>query len=281
MRTIGWMALLGMLAVPAAAAGQGAQVAECTPGTGAAARQPGVGPQGILREYDVVVDVPDLCVERIRLNVQNLDARLSLNARVANLVRVTAGADVHLGEVDLTIQGVRAQALLLVDLDNVVYVVDRALSFVDDNPQIITQLVGTVNGTLGAVGGVANQALRPGGVADQAVGTVGQTLNNVTQPGGLLSQTVNTLGQTVQRTVDRTGNIVERTLDTTGNVVSQRTVGSFLDLTSLGDTTNSAGQTVRRVRDTSGAIIELTLDTAGRVLNSRVVSQATGSQRQP
>ena len=280
MRTIGWMALLGMLAVPAAAAGQGAQVAECTPGTGAAARQPGVGPQGILREYDVVVDVPDLCVERIRLNVQNLDARLSLNARVANLVRVTAGADVHLGEVDLTIQGVRAQALLLVDLDNVVYVVDRALSFVDDNPQIITQLVGTVNGTLGAVGGVANQALRPGGVADQAVGTVGQTLNNVTAPGGVLSQTVNTLGQTVQRTVDATGNIVERTLNTAGGVVGTRSVGRLLDLPVLRETINAAGQTVRSVRDQSGAVIEYILDESGRIVRSRVTTPAQGQPRQ-
>ena len=78
------------------------------------------------------------------------------------------------------------------------------------------------------------------------------------------------------------GNIVERALDASGNLVNQRTVGSVLDLTGLGgDTTNTAGQTARRVRDTSGAIIELTLDTAGRVLNSRVVSQATGTQRQP
>jgi hypothetical protein len=278
MRTIGWMALLGMLAVPAAAAGQ---VTECAPGTGAAARQPGVGPQGILREYDVVVDVPDLCVERIRLTVQNLDARLSLNARVANLVRVTAGADVHLGEVDLTIQGVRAQALLLVDLDNVVYVVDRALSFVDENPQIITQLVGTVNSTLGTVGGVANQALRPGGVADQAVGTVGQTLNNVTAPGGVLSQTVNTLGQTVQRTVDATGNIVERTLNTAGGVVNTRTVGRLLELPVLRETTNAAGQTVRSVRDQSGAVIEYILGEGGRVVSSRVTTPAPRQGQAP
>lgn len=274
--TMGWMALLAMLALPAGAAGQ---VMECQPGTGAAARQPGAGPQGILREYDVVVDVPDLCVERIRLNVTNLDARLALSARVANLVRVNAGADVHLGEVDLTIQGVRAQALLLVDLDNVVYVVDRALSFVDENPQIISQLTGTVTSALGTVGGVANQALRPGGVADQAVGAVGQTLNNVSAPGGLLSQTVNTLGQTVQRTVDATGNIVERTLDTAGGVVGTRTVGRLLDLQVLNERTNAAGQTVRSVRDQSGAVIEYILNEAGGIVSSRVVSQ--GQRRAP
>lgn len=275
--TRGWMALLAMFSLPAGAA---AQVPECQPGTGAVARTPGAGPQGIQREYDVVVDVPDLCVERIRLNVANLDARLALNARVANLVRVNAGADVHLGEVDLTIQGVRAQALLLVDLDNVVYVVDRALGFVDENPQIVGQLTGTVTSALGTVGGVAGQALRPGGVAEQAVGAVGQTLGNVTAPGGVLWQTVNTVGQTVQRTVDATGSIVESTLDTAGRVVNTRTVGRVLDLPVLGERTNSAGLTVRSVRDQSGAVIEYILDSAGRVIRSRVVTQGRAPRQE-
>lgn len=275
MRTgLGWMALAAAIVVPAAAPAQETPPLPCQPGTGAAARAPGAGPQGVLREYDVVVDVPDLCVERIHLSVANLDARLSLNARVANLVRVTAGADVRLGELDLTLQGVRAQALLLVDLDNVVYVVDRALTFLDENPQIVGQLAGTANSALGTVGGVAGQALRPGGVADQAVGAVGQTLNTVTAPGGLLSQTVNTLGQTVERTVDATGNIVERTVNTAGGVVGSRTVGRLLDLPVLRETTNAAGQSVRQVRDQSGAVIEYIVGEDGRVVRSRVLSRA-------
>src|SRR4029078_12065898 len=71
-------------------------------------------------EYDVVLDIPNVCVEKIYLKVDSVTARISLNAQVANLLRVNAGADVLIGNVDLTIQGVRAQALLLVDLDDVV-----------------------------------------------------------------------------------------------------------------------------------------------------------------
>lgn len=280
MRTmIGGMALMAALAVPAAGEAQRnrqpvAERTECQPGTGADARTPGAGPQGILREYDVVVEVPDLCVERIHLNVTNLDAHLSLNARVANLIRVDAGADVRIAEVDLTIQGVRAQALLLVDLDNVVYVVDRALAFIDQNPQIVSQLTATANNALGTVGGVAGQALRPGGVVDQTVGIAGQTLDNVTAPGGVLSQTVNTLGQTVQRTVDAAGTIVERTLDTTGNVVNTRTIGRLLDLPVVNEAVGAGGRITRQVRDQSGSLIEYVLDSAGRVVSSRVVSGA-------
>src|SRR5918998_1267005 len=226
---------------------------------------------------DVLLDIPNLTVEEITLEVENLRARVSLDARLANLLQLTAGADVGIDKVKLTIKGVRAELLLKVRLDNVAAIIDRTLTTIDRNPQILERLLQSVDSTVGTVGGVANTALQPGGVVDRTVGTVGQTLNNVTQPGGLLNTTVNTLGQTVQRVVDRSGNIVERTLDTAGPVVGQRTVGSVTSLTQQGtDTTNASGQTVRRVLDTTGAVIELTLDAAGKVINSRVVNQATG-----
>lgn len=229
------------------------------------------------RDYDVVLAVPNLCVERINLDVNNLQVRLALNAAVANLVRVQAGADVSIAQVNVGIRGVRAQALLLVDLDNVVQVIDRTLTFVDNHPEVVTQLVGTVNHAVGTVGGVANTALQPGGVVDRTVGVVGQTLNNVTAPGGVLSQTVNTLGQTVQTTLDASGNLVERTLGTAGQVVNSRTLGSVTSLPVVNQVTNQAGQVVRTVRTTSGGLIEYTLDQAGRVVGARAVQQATGS----
>jgi hypothetical protein len=281
----GWIALVALGVLPAAAAAQrggqrpgpGAEPSACPPRSAAAAdpnRQPGPPPG--LQAYDVVVNVPNLCVERIHLEVNNLTAHLALDAAVANLVTIQAGADVSIGEVSLEIRGVHAQALLLVDLDNVVGVVDRTLTFVDAHPEIVTQLTGTLQRTVGTVGGVANTALQPGGVVDRTVGVVGQTLNNVTQPGGVLSQTVNTLGQTVQTTLDQTGNLVERTLDTAGRVVNSRTVGALTSLPVVQQATNQAGQAVRTVRAASGALIEYTVDQAGRVLNARVVQQATG-----
>lgn len=285
----GWIALAALGVLPAAADAQrGNQRAAaqtegaCPTRTAAPAdpnRQP--GPPPALQAYDVVVSVPNLCVERIHLQVDNLTAHLALDAAVANLVSVQAGADVDIGEVSVEIRGVHAQALLLVDLDNVVGVIDRTLTFVDNHPEIVTQLTGTVQRTVGTVGSVANTALQPGGVVDRTVGVVGQTLNNVTQPGGVLTQTVNTLGQTVQTTLDQTGNLVERTLDTAGSVVNTRTVGALTSLPVVSSTTNQAGQAVRTVRAASGALIEYTLDQAGRVLNARMVQQATGGGARP
>src|SRR4051812_7290571 len=222
-------------------------------------------------DADVVLDIPNLSVDQITLSVEQLHALVNLDARLANLLQLTAGVDASLGRVNLDIRGVCAEAHLVVRLNNVAAIIDRVATTIDRNPAILTNLTGSVGQTL-------TNVTQPGGLGSQLVGTVGQTLNNVTQPGGLLTQTVNTLGQTVQRTIDTTGNILEQTLDTTGNLLSSQTVGSLLNLPVLSTTTNAAGQTVRRVTDTSGAVIELTLDQAGNLLNSQVVQQATGGQ---
>jgi hypothetical protein len=205
---------------------------------------------------DVLLDIPNLSVDEIKLDVQNLQAHVSLDARVANLVKITAGVDAGIDKVNLDIKGVKASVLLIVRLDNVREIIDKTLTTLDNNPQLVEKLLNTVDNTVNTVGGVANTAL---------------------QPGGVLSQTVNTLGQTVTRTVDTTGNLLEKTVDQTGRVLSSRSVGRALDLPVLRETTNAAGQVVRQVRDAGGGVIELTLDRAGQVVNSRVVSGAAGT----
>jgi hypothetical protein len=242
--------------------------------------QPGARPAGPIGtpHYDVVLEVPELSVDSIGLTVADLRAVLALDANAANLVTISAGADVSIERVELEIVGVVAQAYVYVDLDNVARIVDRVIETLDRNPQILTQVLSVVDSTVGTVGGVANTLLQPGGVAEGAVQAVGQTLNNVTQPGGLLTQTVNTLGQTVQVTLGEAGSIVERTLDATGNVVGTRTTGLLSGLPVLSETTNTAGQTVRQVRHTSGALLEYTVDQAGTVLNSRVLQAVQGAR---
>jgi hypothetical protein len=183
---------------------------------------------------------------------------VSLDARVANLVKITAGVDASIDKVNLSIKGVKASVLLIVRLDNVRQIIEKTLDTLDKNPQLVERLLQSVDNTVGTVGGVANTAL---------------------QPGGVISQTVNTVGQTVNRTVDTAGNIVERTLDQSGNLLTSRTLGRALDLPVVRETTNTAGQVVRQVRDASGSVIELTVDRAGQVVNSRVLNQAgTGTQ---
>ena len=181
-RMIGTAALFAAMALATPAAGQrAATVQRCAPAPAApggveSSRASADNPpqQG---EYDVVLDVPNLCVDELQLDVRNLAAHLSLNARVANLVRVNAGADVTIGNVSLGIRGVRAQALLLVDLDNVVYVVDRTLAFIDGNPAFVTGLFRTAQGALSTVGDLGTRALGPDGAVAEGVGTLGRELD--------------------------------------------------------------------------------------------------------
>jgi len=167
-------------------------------------------------EPDVFLDVPNLSVEAIELTVDKLEVHLALDARLGNLLKLTAGADASIGQVKLTIKGVKAQAQLRVHLDNVAAIIDRTLTTVDRNPQLIERALGTVDNAVGTVGGVANNA----------VGTVGNVANTALQPGGAVSSTVNSLGQTVTRTVDSAGNTIERVTDRSGKVVSERTLPS-------------------------------------------------------
>ena len=83
---------------------------------------------------DVLLDVPNLTVEQITLEVENLRARVSLDARLANLLQLTAGADATIDKVKLDIRGVRAEVLLKVRLDNVASIIDRTLTTIDRNP---------------------------------------------------------------------------------------------------------------------------------------------------
>lgn len=204
---------------------------------------------------DVLLDVPNLSIDTLVIEVDNLKANLSLDARVANLVVLKAGVDVGIDRVSIRIKGVQASALLVVRLENVRAIIEKTLETLNNNPQLVTQLLSTV---------------------DNAVNTVGNVANTALQPGGVISQTVNTLGQTVQRTLDATGNIVEKTLDTGGRVLSSKSVGRLLDLPVISETTNAAGNTVRRLRDTSGKIIEVVLDKSGKILSSSL-SGSTGS----
>ncbi|KAJ3291693.1 hypothetical protein HK104_005884, partial [Borealophlyctis nickersoniae] len=156
---------------------------------------------------DVYLNVPNLSVDLINLTVTNLEAHVALKANVANLVSIQAGVDVSIANVQLTIQGVKAQLLLEARLKNVYRILARTLDTLDKNPNILSDLVKAVD--------------------------------------GLLSSVTNTLGQIVQTVVDATGNILQKTVDETGKILSNTVVGNVLDLPLVGNKTNEFGQTVQ------------------------------------
>src|SRR5215210_3684696 len=66
---------------------------------------------------DVLIDIPVVKVDRIHLLVQELDAHVAMKAQVLDLLDLTVGVDVHLGKLELEIEGVEAQVLAKIRLD--------------------------------------------------------------------------------------------------------------------------------------------------------------------
>jgi hypothetical protein len=88
---------------------------------------------------DVHLDVPDVHVDEIKLDLERLVAQLALEARLASLLELRAGAHVAIENLELDIKGVAAKATLEVRLDNVRAILDRALQTVDRNVRVISK----------------------------------------------------------------------------------------------------------------------------------------------
>lgn len=121
---------------------------------------------------DVMLDVPTLKVDEIRLKVEDLNAKVSLNAALANLVKISVGADVSIANVELDIKGVEAQALLKVRLKRVYQILARALETLDKNPDILKSLLAPVGEAVGEIGKGAGGAV--GEIGKGAGGAVGE-----------------------------------------------------------------------------------------------------------
>ena len=174
---------------------------------------------------DVLLDVPRLEVDEITLEVNNLQVDIALDARLANLLKLTAGANARIDQVKLSIKGVRAQATLIVRLDNVRAIIERTLQTLDNNPQIVERLLSTVDTTVGTVGGVANNAVGTVGTIAGGALRNGQVLNLVGAGLSQVSQTVNSAGQTVRQVRDRSGQLLEVVTDRADRIISSRRVG--------------------------------------------------------
>ncbi|MFG1658262.1 hypothetical protein ACGFIY_17220 [Micromonospora chersina] len=168
------------------------------PGESSAAPQPGEHdlpqPAGghsskTMSDPDVVLQIPQAKVEQIYVEVDDLDASVSLRARLGSLLQLDVGVQAQLGTVKIDIKGVEAEAMLEVRLEELRGILDSALRTIERNPQIIESLVKTVDTAVNQVGQTAQQVLGP-------QGPLSQTLQQTTQQvGQQLGQTTQQLAQ--------------------------------------------------------------------------------------
>src|SRR5918999_3547359 len=134
------------------------------------------------QEPDVVLDVPELEVDRITLEVMDLRAHVSILAELANLVNISVGVDARLDEVKLEIEGVEAEVHLIARLHNVRAILVKALETIGEHPEILRILARsisrvvreTLEGTLGTLDS-ALEGLEVGETVDEALlGSLGE-----------------------------------------------------------------------------------------------------------
>ena len=236
-------------------------------------------------EPDVLLDIPVVKVDSIHFELDNLDAHVALAAKVLDLVTLNVGVDVHLGKVQLDIKGVEAQALLKVRLDHVTAIVDRVLTTLDRNPELLKSLgravedVGSGAGktldrtgdavedvgegagqAVGDVGEGAGQAVGDiGEGAGQAVGQIGQGAGDAVEDVGQgAGQAAGEIGQGAGQAVGDVGEgagqlagNLEGTVQGLGQTVGQVGEGAGQAVGGVGD---AAGQAAGGVGDAAGQL---------------------------
>ncbi len=110
---------------------------------------------------DLTLDVPSLGVEELNLDVENLRARISLHAELADMVKLSVGVEADVDKVKLEAKGVEAQLILKAGLDNVRDILGQALEALDNNPGILEDLFRASGETSGGPGRALEGAAGP------------------------------------------------------------------------------------------------------------------------
>jgi hypothetical protein len=174
---------------------------------------------------DVLLDVPELKVDLIHFELEDLDAHVALKARVLDLIKLNVGVDVHLSRVKLDIKGVHAEVVLKARLDHVTAIVDRLLTTLDRNPELVEGLSRAVS----EVGQGAGEAVGETGEAAKEIGSGAQSaLEDVGQGAG---QATGDIGQGAGQAV---GDVGQGAGQAAGNL--DQVVGG------VGETLGQAGQ---------------------------------------
>lgn len=207
----------------------------------------------------------------IGIDVQNLTAKINIDAQVLNLLKFNAGVDVDIDRVRLTIEEIDAQVKLQARLGNLVSMVGSVLDSIDLNP-IIAELGNSVGEITDAVGDVLTK---------RDVWEEDWTLKN-----NILFSINDYSGSThTNRVLGQNGDVIDQSLDDSGNVRGVTTVGGYADVMQF---------TGQRSRVVYGSVeadeLEYTydplpgvrkisfvyVDTAGKVLGTQVVAESSG-----
>jgi hypothetical protein len=202
-------------------------------------------------EPDVVLDVPIVKVDEIHFELDDLEARVALHAEVLDLVKLSVGVHAQLGKVELDIKGVEAQALLRARLDHVTAIIDRVLTTLDRNPELLE----SIGKSLEQVGEGAGKGVgQIGQGAGKAVEDVGEGAE------GAVKDVGKGAGGAVEDVGEGAGGAVEDVGGGAGKAVGEVGQGAGQAVGGLGE---GAGQAVGGLGESAGQLAALAGGAAG------------------
>jgi len=214
-------------------------------------------------------------VGEIDIIVENITAKINLEAQVLSLLTFNAGVDLSIDRVALTIQNVTAKVVLEARLENLVLMIGDILNSLDLNPALATLGTDLVNITNTTVTALESPSIHSRGVPISY-----DLAHNV------LYSTNNYQGNThANRILTQTGTIVDQFLDNDGNIKSTQTVGYYLkDMTFNGENTSAVihGQPVWKLEYLYQPFIGLMVvsniyvNDTGTVMATQVLSELSG-----
>jgi hypothetical protein len=224
-------------------------------------------------EPDVLLDAPVVKVDELDLEVEELQALVSLQADVLNLLRLHVGAKVLIGQVGLEIKGVEAQALLKVRLRNVARILDRVLTTIDRNPELVEGLVEGAGKAVGELGEGAGSALEDVGKgAGSAVEDVGEGA------GAAVEELGEGAGSAVTDVGEGAGSAVEDVGKGAGSAVEDVGEGAGSAVEDIGEGAGEAAEDVGETAQRTAQGVGKTGDKAAKGAR-RTAKQATGREQ--
>jgi phage-related protein len=250
---------------------------------------------------DVLLDAPVVSIKGLDFELDDLRAKVSLFAKVLELVELSAGIDAYLGKVKLTIESVDVQALLKVRLDNVTAILDRVLTTIDRNPQIVQELASGVGSAVEGVGEGANEAASDigsgtgsavedvGEGASRAIENVGQGAGSAVEDvgqgagsavedvGGGAGDAAGEVGQGARQAAKQVGDSAGQVAQDATNAASEAAgqAGDAKEQAPEGAQQEDPGRTAQGTAARGAQVLSETTDEAGRT--ARRVADESGS----
>ncbi|RYP64259.1 hypothetical protein DL769_006739 [Monosporascus sp. CRB-8-3] len=178
-------------------------------------------------EPDVYLNA-SVSVGEISIEVQNITAKVNLDAKVLNLLRFNAGVDASIDRVSLKIEDVSAKVELEARLGNVVQMVDDVLNTIDLNPIVATlgnnvgDIVEDIGDSVGGDSQTSTQSTDPSEHSKRDVPPDHSLINNI-----LYSVNDYSGARHTNRVLAQDGTIYDEFLDNNGNELGRKVVGDY------------------------------------------------------